>query len=171
MTQTFTAGQTLTSEAVNAELAFPTGSMIPFAGASAPAQTIGGVSAWLICDGSAVSRTTYADLFATCSTTYGVGDGSTTFNLPDLRGRMPIGAGDEGVAANNEARTLGDKGGDTRLQSHAHTYPWNNAGNGAGGVGVVRLDAFAGNMASSTTGSGTGENMPPFIVTNYIIKT
>jgi hypothetical protein len=46
---------------------------------------------WLLCDGSAVSRTTYADLFAVISTTYGSGDGSTTFNLPNLKGRVPVG--------------------------------------------------------------------------------
>ena len=57
-----------------------------FAGATPP-------SGWLICDGSAVSRTTYATLFAAIGTTWGTGDGSTTFNLPDLRGRAPIGAG------------------------------------------------------------------------------
>lgn len=48
---------------------------------------------WLLCDGSAVSRATYADLFTAISTTYGAGDGSTTFNVPDYRGRIPIGAG------------------------------------------------------------------------------
>lgn len=64
----------------------PTGTVSMFAGASAP-------SFWLMCDGSAVSRTTYATLFGVISTTYGVGDGSTTFNLPNLRGRSIIGAG------------------------------------------------------------------------------
>ena len=62
------------------------GVVSPYAGSSAP-------SGWLICDGSAVSRTTYASLFAITSTTFGVGDGSTTFNLPDLRSRIPVGAG------------------------------------------------------------------------------
>ena len=51
-------------------------------------------SGFLWCDASAVSRTTYADLFATIGTTFGVGDGSTTFNLPDLRGRVPVGKDD-----------------------------------------------------------------------------
>lgn len=59
---------------------------LPYAGSTIP----GG---WLECDGSAVSRTTYAALFAAIGTTWGVGDGSSTFNLPDLRGRTPIGAG------------------------------------------------------------------------------
>ena len=69
----------------------------PFAGASAP-------TGWLLCDGSAVSRTTYSALFAVTSTTYGVGDGSTTFNLPDLLGRTPMGAGS---GTGLTARTLG----------------------------------------------------------------
>lgn len=51
-------------------------------------------SGFLWCDGSAISRTTYADLFATVGTTFGVGDGATTFNLPDLRGRVPVGQDD-----------------------------------------------------------------------------
>lgn len=62
------------------------GLVLPYAGSTAP-------TGWLVCDGSAISRTTYADLFTLISTTYGVGNGSTTFNIPDLRGRMPIGVG------------------------------------------------------------------------------
>lgn len=60
-------------------------------------QMFGGSSApdgWLLCDGSAVSRSTYSKLFEVIGTTYGAGDGSTTFNLPDLRNRFPVGAGD-----------------------------------------------------------------------------
>lgn len=66
--------------------AVPIGMVAPYGGSSAP-------SGWLLCDGSAVSRTTYAALFAITSTTYGIGDNSTTFNLPDLRSRLPLGAG------------------------------------------------------------------------------
>ena len=62
----------------------PAGSMIAYAGSAAP-------SGWLICDGSAVSRTTYATLFAAVNTVYGAGDGSTTFNLPDCTGRVIAG--------------------------------------------------------------------------------
>lgn len=64
----------------------PTGGMVPFGASSAP-------TGWLICDGSAVSRTTYAALYAVIGSTYGAGDGSTTFNLPDRRGRTSIGSG------------------------------------------------------------------------------
>jgi len=91
----------------------PTGAVIAFAGSSAPAG-------WLICDGSAVSRTTYADLFAVVGEQHGAGDGTTTFNLPDLRDRSPI-----GVSATHP---LADTGGadsvtltTTELPAHAHT--------------------------------------------------
>jgi len=63
-----------------------TGVILPYGGASAP-------TGFLLCDGSAVSRTTYATLFGVISTTYGAGDGSTTFNVPDLRSSFPLGGG------------------------------------------------------------------------------
>lgn len=74
------------------EASMPTGAILDFAGATAP-------TGFLICDGTAVSRTTYADLFAVLSTTYGPGDGATTFDLPDFRGRVSVGAG-SGVGEN-----------------------------------------------------------------------
>lgn len=64
----------------------PVGSIKMYAGASKPDK-------WLFCRGQAVSRTTYAKLFAVIGTTYGAGDGSTTFNVPNLTDRMPIGVG------------------------------------------------------------------------------
>ena len=63
----------------------PAGTVVSYSGSSAP-------SGWLLCYGQAVSRTTYAGLFSAISTTYGTGDGSTTFNLPDLRGRVVAGS-------------------------------------------------------------------------------
>ena len=71
----------------------------------------------LLCDGSAVSRTTYAALYAAIGTEYGAGDGSTTFNLPDLRGRMPMGAG---TGPGLSPRSVGQSGG---AESHTHTVP------------------------------------------------
>lgn len=62
---------------------------------------------WLICDGSAISRTTYADLFTAIGTTFGVGDGSTTFNIPNVKGKVPVGVD----AAQTEFDTLGETGG------------------------------------------------------------
>lgn len=71
--------------------AIPAGIYMPFGGTSVPS---GG---WLECNGQAVSRTTYADLFTAISTNYGSGDGSTTFNVPNLTGRVPVGR-DTGAA-------------------------------------------------------------------------
>ena len=71
---------------------FPVGGIIQFGGSNAPAG-------WLLCNGQAVSRTTYADLFAIIGTAYGVGDGSTTFNLPDYSDRVPQGNGQGYVSA------------------------------------------------------------------------
>lgn len=80
----------------------PVGVIVPYAGTSAPAG-------WLKCDGSPVNRVTYSDLYAVVGTRYGVGDGSTTFNVPDLRGRVPAGY-DSTVSQFN---TVGYKGGVT----------------------------------------------------------
>lgn len=81
----------------------PIGKIDMYAGPNAP-------NGWLLCRGQAVSRTAYSDLFAVIGTTYGAGDGSTTFNLPDLRDRVPIGVG--------SSYLLNDYGGAT---SHYHT--------------------------------------------------
>lgn len=96
--------------------ALPAGAIMPYAGAAEPAG-------WLFCDGRAVSRTTYADLFAAIGTTYGAGDGSTTFNLPNLKGRVPVGFD----SAQVEFDALGEAGGSkthtltaAELPSHAH---------------------------------------------------
>ena len=77
-----------------------TGTVLDFAGTTAP-------NGWLTCYGQAVSRTTYANLFATIGTTYGTGDGSTTFNLPDARGRSIIGKDNMGGTAASRVTTAG----------------------------------------------------------------
>lgn len=88
----------------------PVGSVQPFAGTNAPTDA-DGVTRWLICDGSAVSRTTYATLFGVTSTSYGAGDGSTTFNLPDLRNRFPMG------------QSGGNNGATGGALNHTHSIP------------------------------------------------
>ena len=109
----------------------PSGALMPYAGTSAP-------TGFLLCDGSAVSRSTYATLFSAISTTYGAGDGSSTFNLPDLRGRVVAGQDDMGGSSANRLTaqtgglngdTLGDTGGSethtlttAQLASHTHTF-------------------------------------------------
>ena len=84
----------------------PVGVVLPYAGSAAP-------PGWALCEGQAVSRTTYAPLFAAVGITYGAGDGVTTFNLPDLRGRVPVGASGADIAgdAPRSARALGASGG------------------------------------------------------------
>ena len=91
------------------------GSIFPFAGSSIP-------SGYLLCDGSAISRTTYSELFSVIGDTFGPGDGSTTFNLPDLGGRVPIGQ--------SSGHVLGTSGGEsehqlqsTEIPAHIHSIP------------------------------------------------
>jgi microcystin-dependent protein len=98
----------------------PVGSMMPYAGTSSPDTNV-----WLLCDGAAVSRTTYASLFSLTGTTFGGGDGSTTFNVPDMRGRVPMGmddygSGAAGVVTDAAADTLGGElGTETHLLTSA----------------------------------------------------
>lgn len=75
---------------------------------------------WLLCQGQAVGRATYALLFAAIGTTFGAGDGSTTFNVPDLRGRFPLGAGG--------SYALGSTGGATTAAGLPHTHPHSHGG-------------------------------------------
>lgn len=101
----------------------PAGVMVPYGGAAAP-------SGWLLCDGSAVSRDTYLRLFTAIGVTFGPGDTTTTFNLPDMRGRVAAGKDDMGGATAGRltnagsgvvGTTLGAVGG-SQNQSIAHTH-------------------------------------------------
>jgi hypothetical protein len=114
---------------------FPTGCVLPYAGTTAP-------EGWLLCDGSAVSRTDYAGLFAVLGSTHGQGDGSTTFHIPDLRGRFVRGV--DG-AANRDP----DKA--TRTAA-------NTGGNTGNNVGSVQDDAMQGHRlhTGSFVGSASG---------------
>lgn len=97
-----------------------TGVIKMFAGTAAPVG-------YLLCDGSVVSRSTFSGLFAAIGTAYGVGDGSTTFGIPDMRGSVPMGAG---IGIGKTARSLGDAPGTetvalttAQLAAHTHTTP------------------------------------------------
>ena len=152
------------------------GTIKPWGKATAP-------DGYLLCDGSAVSRTTYADLFTVIGTTYGTGDNSTTFNVPDLQGKFPQGkSGTTNLAtkggantitvavtnnqalANNQTVTVTGSIDNTsltnaQLASHSHTYNLRTTAgadqiNSHGGVGG------SGQQGSNTgnSGSGTGHN-------------
>lgn len=123
----------------------PAGAIMAFPAAAAP-------SGWLICDGAAVNRTTYATLFALISTTYGVGDGSTTFNLPDLRGRGIVGKG-----TNLDVDVLGESDGlsvGSRTPKHYHGVGTLAVAT-AGGHGHVHTLAIGASGSHSHGVSGT----------------
>jgi microcystin-dependent protein len=139
---------------------------------------------WMICNGAAISRTTYANLYAVIGTLYGVGDNSTTFNIPNLQGRVPVGlnSGTFNILGNTggaETHTLTVN----EIPSHNHTYrdayfaeisgtvgPATFAGSSSGNDNDNRL--FFVNNTSENTGSGAAHNnLQPYIVLNYIIYT
>jgi microcystin-dependent protein len=97
-------------------IAVPTGGIIQFGGLTAP-------QGWLVCDGSAVSRSSFVELFQAIGTSFGAGDGSTTFNLPDMRNRVPVGVG-SGTFANlngfGGAETFSVTLGTANLPAHTH---------------------------------------------------
>lgn len=173
----------------------PVGLITAFAGSSAPPGR-------LMCDGAAVSRTTYDDLFAAIGTTFGAGNGSTTFNVPDLRGRVPVGV--DGSANRLDASdALADTGGEQKhqlatvnLPAHAHAVtdpghghqtgpnsnywpPINMPGSTVTGIGVGTANAGLAAVSNNTTGisiqntggGGSHNNMQPYQIVNYIIKT
>jgi microcystin-dependent protein len=157
----------------------PTGMIAPYGAAAAP-------TGWLLCDGAAVSRTTFAALFAVIGTTYGVGDGSTTFNVPDLRQRFPMGKAAAGTGA-----VLGGTGGNvdhTHALDTATSHAKVNAVSGASPlrVGMKLLNysrtdfvTFTGTLTSSNAtestavalGGSSGTANPPFLATQFIVKT
>jgi microcystin-dependent protein len=114
----------------------PTGTLLSFAANTAP-------SGWLICDGSAVSRTSFAALYAVIGVSWGYGDNSTTFNLPDLRGRFPRGR-DTGIARDPDraSRIAANTGGNTgdnvgSVQSHGINAHQHRVFDGTTGVGSI----------------------------------
>ena len=134
---------------------------------------------WLACDGSAVSRSTYIALFNSIGTIYGVGDNTTTFNLPNLAGRVPIGAGTAIGATGATAKILAQTGGEEthtltipEMPSHAHSGVANSALNTyAPGNGIPVAQAFYNGFTTPTGGDQPHNNLQPYIVLNYIIKT
>jgi len=131
---------------------------------------------WLECDGSAISRTTYAGLFAVIGVIYGNGDGSTTFNVPDLRGRFlrgwDHGAGLDPDAASRTNRgdgTTGDHVGTKQADAYkAHTHLYNQVGTAGGSYDTPGAGT---SFASTSTGSAGGnETRPVNIAVMWCIK-
>lgn len=158
----------------------PTGGLMMWGTGTAP-------TGWLLCAGAAVSRSTYSALFAIIGTTFGVGDGSTTFNVPNYTNRTPYGTtvGATGGSADavvvshthTATSTVTDPG-------HTHTIAGNFAtGIGGGSSGANNTFGFVTNTNSALTGvtvattnastgvSATNANLPPYLGINFIIKT
>lgn len=171
---------------VNGANLVPTGTVSAFAGSSAP-------TGYLLCDGTAVNRTTYAALFGVISDTYGVGDGSTTFNLPDLRGRVVAGLGesllgvtadslgdDNGLIASTKTHTLTT----AEMPSHQHKTDGTDSGDnhpvrkgsdaiidGTSATSSADDAYYKTGSVTGTAGSGQAHNnVQPTIILNYIIK-
>ena len=164
----------------------PVGAIIPWVVTAAP-------SGYLLCHGSAVSRTTYSDLFAVVASLYGDGNGSTTFNLPDFRGRFLAGynAGTSRLTSVTSGMVVGDTiavtGGTqavtlTEAQLASHTHDSGNLhfvnGGDAAQQGVHAVQRSEANGVSvmilgstdSTGDGGAHSNIPPVITINYVIK-
>jgi microcystin-dependent protein len=165
-----------------------TGIVVPWGTASVP-------SGFLACDGSAVSRTTYSALFAVVGTTYGVGDGTTTFNVPNLAGRTVISkSNNQSLASTGGANCItptGNISGATanttltvnQIPSHTHTWA---VGGGCTGNSVAASascrnaspatgsagggQAHSHNLSANFVGSA-GSSLPPYLILQYIIKT
>ena len=150
----------------------PTGAILPYGGSTAP-------TGFYLCEGEEVSRDTDAALFAAIGEVYGSGDGTTTFNLPDYRLRMPVGK------ASLSGFAMGDADGERlhtltldEIPSHAHGMGIKPSGDEATGyslyTGAAFLDRVQINGGSNNTTSqgsnGQHNNMPPYLVSNFIIK-
>ena len=162
----------------------PIGTVTQYGGSTAPTN-------WLFCNGQAVSRTTYKLLFDVIGTTYGSGDGSTTFNLPDFRSRLPIGIGAGTDGTNDEKTALGQKKGEykhkltiDKIPSHNHSSKIAvNLGSTSGpakyffaAAGTTNTPSTdAATWSSSIVGNNTGggqahNNIQPSLGINFIIK-
>lgn len=153
----------------------PVGAVTAFAGGTAP-------TGWLLCQGQSLDREAYAALFAVVGTSYGSVSG-TTFNLPDLRNRVPVGASPKTLGATGGAESVAltvaqmpahDHNAES---SHTHTRPGTTTVQSGTGVSVTAASGTSGTTGSAgshthdSEGSGDAHpNMQPYAVMNYIIK-
>jgi microcystin-dependent protein len=185
----FSGGTEIINNGELLEGGIPTATIVPWSNSSVP-------SGFLECNGAAVSRTTYSALFAIVGTTYGAGDGSTTFNVPDLQDNVPVGkSGTKALASTGGANTVaasGNVGGSTanatlstaQLASHSHGYPSGNYDTGT--INITRRNTTSPstyNTNNAGSGSGHSHNMSanfsgdansvlqPYLTVIYIIKT
>ena len=165
-----------------------------YAGSSAP-------SSWLICNGQAVSRTTYAALFAVIGTTYGVGDGSTTFNVPNLVNKTVRGASTVGSTGGSDTVTLSTANMPAHTHgvgslatasggAHTHTIASYKSGSLSGSISYIETSsrgaistmsgvinsagAHTHTISGSTASTGSGSAVTitnPYVMLHYIIKT
>jgi len=152
-----------------------TGIIQMYAGSTAP-------NGWKICDGSAISRTTYSALFNVIGVSYGAGDGTTTYNIPNLNGKVPVGLN----SLEPEFDTLGKSGGEkshlltsvesgspahnhpitAKLQAYGTTYNEPNTGSdGQGNWGTTYT-----NNSTAVDASSAHQNLQPYCTINMIIK-
>lgn len=145
----------------------PIGTQVAYGGTIPP-------TGWLICDGSAVSRTTYAELFKVIGTSYGAGDGSTTFNLPNKKGRVSAGYD----STNSKFNTIGKKLGEethtlTIDEMPQHTHIINTSSNIGGQVENMPWGGAIATQVTYTNAAGGNQphnNIQPTEVDNWIIK-
>ena len=165
----------------------PTSTILPYAGISLTRQS----GDWLYCDGSEYDREitpgVSTPLFAALGLTYGVGNGSTTFNIPDLRGRVIAGQDDMGGSSANrltgqsggvDGDGLGNTGGSethqltvAQMPSHTHSQTIRADANITGGQNPGVDRGITTNQTGSTGGDQAHNNVQPTIILNYIIKT
>jgi microcystin-dependent protein len=156
----------------------PTGAVVAFAGNMPP-------DGWLLCDGTAISRTTYADLFTVIGTAWGEGDAATTFNVPDMRGRFLRGtdhaAGRDpdagGRIASASGGNIGDRVGTLegdQFRAHSHSYAGAFTVDGGVVTGHIQGGSSTGftvwGNPGTTSGAGGSESRPLNVGVNYIIK-
>lgn len=147
---------------VNTSYTAKIGQIIAYAGTNEP-------TGWLKCDGRAVLRNRYPDLFAVIGTTYGSGDGSTTFNLPDLTEKFPVGSGSNyavGSTGGEKTHTLTID----EMPSHRHNGMYSSgSGTNSGIAGVSTNNWYSDGYLENTGGGQAHNNMPPYLAITYLI--